>query len=415
MYSVFVPILYFSLTWISMTQAQIPAHTCPLIKNTNYFRLSIEDYQCIFTDLNLSDSTTNFNIKTQVPLPNITSLEVRSSNIPSVTSIWCSQLPYIQQILMYSNKIQEIVEDAFVPCVQLKFIDLSENQLKNIPQNIFAHNTNLMEIVIAYNDLVSIHPDQFRGLVNLTLLRLTHNSIKEFSFNLLRDLKQIRIVELYKNSLYDLDVETVTYMSAPFLERVAFENDNFLCERYRNMKLYFETALKIRVTEPSAALETDQQAKCLDEQSWIQAVKQSTDWPAELIISKVVKNQPQGVYNILYELHNQKIDLDYRMIITNRFVDQFMDKITLINAKLGEQASHDKNISFYFTTIIALLSTLITLSLATCLIMYMNKGTLKKGIARVEKKEKTEGRTQVNEAKIQIKPPILPKPTVETK
>lgn len=364
----------FSLTRILVTQAQTPVElACQSLKNSNHFRLSINDFKCYFVDQDFSDKTKTFKIIPEAPLLNITSLEVRSSEITSLTSNWCNELPYIQEALITGNTIEEIQEDAFVPCIELKFIDLSFNKLTTLPPNLFVTNTRLMEIVMSNNDLVTIHPDQFKGLSKLTMLKLGYNKIRVFSFDLLRDSKKIFEFEIFKNDLYDLEVEEVTYKSAPDLERIAFESNNFHCDRYRNMKLYFEAKLSLRVKEPTAKLEKDEEPKCLDEQTWIAAVKENTNWSAELIVSKLTRNHFPGVYSAFHALEKQNAELGHDITDTKRIVDQLSYLIKQINKRLIKQESYDKDVSFYFTTIIALFCTLITLSLATCLIMYMNK------------------------------------------
>lgn len=367
MFLIFIPLF---CIFLGESQAQSQQLHCQLLRNSNAFRLSLEDFKCFFRELSVLE-TIDFSIKTDAPVQNITGLEVISSNFSSLTSNWCLQLPFTVEILIYSNKIEAIQEDAFVPCTKLKYLDLSENSLTTLPANMFHGNPLLTEISITFNAFLTfIDQNLFRESKKLTVLRLGSNGIENFSFQWLP--KTIKHVEIYKNNLYDLEIEAITYKSLPFLEKVSFENDNLHCTRYRNIKNFFETKLKVLVKEFSG------DAKCLDDETWLTKVKQNTNWTSELILTKMLKNNFPEIHRDIASLKQEHLDLEDDMQATKNLVNQFMDMIKTINGRLVEQASHDKDISFYFTTIIALFCTLIALSLATCLIMYMNKGDLSK-------------------------------------
>ena len=99
----------------------------------------------------------------------------------SITHIpvgYFQNLPNLGSIVIYTNLISEIGDNAFSAVPSVTFINLDNNKLEIVNKSMFAGLPNLQELKLNYNLIHTVQMDSFKDNTALTKLWLFANSLE---------------------------------------------------------------------------------------------------------------------------------------------------------------------------------------------------------------------------------------------
>lgn len=193
----------------------------------------LETY-CVLNGLRLTKHQKTFTVREEDKPETITDLEIsHTSSIPILTSNLCEVFPNLTSLVIETfrqHKLEEIEEDTFVECKNLKKFHLRANSLRVLENNLLNRNLALIEISISDNRLETLPETLFHNLENLRWLFLNGNHLKQIPVEAFKDLKKVEWLDLHGNQLIDLNIEQLLpYM--PKLERINLRDNDFECVR----------------------------------------------------------------------------------------------------------------------------------------------------------------------------------------
>lgn len=190
----------------------------------------LEDY-CLLNNLRLTRSQKIFAVK---DAENVKHLEISPTcSIPVLTSNLCEVFPLLETLVIdtfRSHKLDEIEEDTFLQCKNLRKLHLRSNSLRILEENLLNQNLALVEISISDNQIETLPDTFFHNLTSLQWLFLNGNQLKQIPVEALRDLKKVEWLDLHSNQLSELDIDLLL-SHMPKLERINLRDNDFECVR----------------------------------------------------------------------------------------------------------------------------------------------------------------------------------------
>ena len=146
----------------------------------------------------------------------------------------------VKSLILNSNLIDKIENDAFYNMRCLQNLILSFNYLTEIRKNNFNYMYNLVHLNLSNNRISYIETDSFENLDNLLILDLSFNEFYAIENNIFIGLKNLEALYLYSKYSIRLNMNSFAYLiqiSNIFLNASIFRtNSNNLCVLTRSFE-----------------------------------------------------------------------------------------------------------------------------------------------------------------------------------
>lgn len=137
---------------------------------------------------------------------NLESLTLTGTQITSLPSTICKQLPNLQVLDLSYNWIEQL--PSLYDCRKLQKLDLHHNKINEIQQDTFWQLTALRSLDLSWNKIAFIHPESFISSPSLIKLDLTFNLLTSLPLSGLSGLTHLKVTG--NQALQDLlPVETL--------------------------------------------------------------------------------------------------------------------------------------------------------------------------------------------------------------
>lgn len=181
----------------------------------------------------------------------VTKVAFDSSTMPTFTDDICKAFANLEEIVVRSAKVEELIENALSNCPKLKILDFYTNQIKTIDESAFRYNENLEVVRLDSNKLENLPTNVFVNQINLTTLYLGDNQLSAFPAYLLQRNEKLQSLFIHSNHLLDLDYKRlIEYL--PNLKTVEYNANQFSCAHVVEMNAGF-TAVGVSLGTASVA------------------------------------------------------------------------------------------------------------------------------------------------------------------
>ncbi|KAF7998021.1 hypothetical protein HCN44_009419 [Aphidius gifuensis] len=109
---------------------------------------------------------------------------------------------------LHNNPLDD-VDEPFLDCKSLTYLDLSNCGIKKLHNSFFNNTTKLNKLDLSGNPLIKIQPGPFDNLLNLEYLKLNNCSINYIDSRSFKNLESLRELELSNNSLSSINWTSV--------------------------------------------------------------------------------------------------------------------------------------------------------------------------------------------------------------
>lgn len=199
---------------------------------------------CYLKGIQLTKTETEFTIES-IDRLTVQTIFVDESIIPIVSSSFCNSLPNLINIYINAAQVEEIQQDAFLPCQSLEFIDLHQNKIKQIPENLFSNSTKLQYLFLHSNYIRELPENLFINTPELNGISLGDNKLQNVPFEALRTNQKLQSLLIHTNDILTFDAERVV-KQFPNLNLVAFNNNLLSCEIHLEIVDWFiEKGLRV--------------------------------------------------------------------------------------------------------------------------------------------------------------------------
>ncbi|GFT53340.1 hypothetical protein NPIL_690811 [Nephila pilipes] len=156
--------------------------------------IHVEECKLIFSEpafsglessLNLLNVAQNTKIKSEerfalATLPKLTELRILSNGVRRVRDEWLNEkIPNVHTVVLDSNEISLIEDNAFSNLASLKIISLAENRIKIVKRSMFPQPaTQLTRIDLSYNQIETLPGNFFIEMSSLKEVVLSGNEIQ---------------------------------------------------------------------------------------------------------------------------------------------------------------------------------------------------------------------------------------------
>ncbi|GFR22204.1 hypothetical protein TNCT_726301 [Trichonephila clavata] len=137
------------------------------------------------TSLNFLNVAQNTRIKSEerfslAKLPKLTKLQILSNGLYRVRDDWLNEkIPNVHTVVLDSNEISVIEDNAFSNFASLTLISMSENRIKTVKRSMFPQPAlQLYRIDLSYNQIESLPGNIFTEMPSLKEVILSGNEIK---------------------------------------------------------------------------------------------------------------------------------------------------------------------------------------------------------------------------------------------
>ena len=121
----------------------------------------------------------------------------------------CISKEGLLEIILDSNQINGISEDAFHSCKELKHLKLSRNQVYQLEGGLFRTLSKLESIDLSENQIEKIPDAAFAGMVEVERVDLRDNGIVSIGERAFEGLNSLRFLYLERNRLATIDVNWI--------------------------------------------------------------------------------------------------------------------------------------------------------------------------------------------------------------
>lgn len=135
----------------------------------------------------------------------------------------------LEELFLQDNKIEELVEAAFSPLVNLKYLRLSRNAIKDIHVKAFKNLANLKFLRMVQNVIEMLPEHVFDDLKSLEYLDISYNKIKVLPARLFENLKKL---DEFNASVNDLRSINIDFMNVTSLNRIILKGNVCLDDSY---------------------------------------------------------------------------------------------------------------------------------------------------------------------------------------
>lgn len=231
---------------------------------------------CFLIDITTNETFPYFEpTSTEDPL-NVTTIDVRSSTIPLLTSEFCKVFPNTNHLNIFECSLRKIMDGALNLCKNLTHFNIFKNELTEVSPYLFTNNPEMIEISFQFNNLTYLDVKLFEPIQKLVRLILGNNLLIHLDLREMPLLQNLTELYIDGNNLLDLDEQAVVE-KFPNLINFAF-NENLL--ECRNLNLLTEVVKDKNITligfvprkriSPFSFVE-EQGMKCLDRNEHLRA------------------------------------------------------------------------------------------------------------------------------------------------
>ena len=114
--------------------------------------------------------------------------------------------PYLHEISLVENKIEEIAFDTFYDFPGLQVLDVQNNKLKSLAPNLLTNSQFLNNLNIRHNEITALHPDLFKNCPNITCLLAEFNQIEEIHEDLFKNNPKMTFIKMSNNKIRNIQV-----------------------------------------------------------------------------------------------------------------------------------------------------------------------------------------------------------------
>lgn len=155
-------------------------------------------------------------------------------NVPIISSGICDAFPNLKGFFAAVVNAEEIEENSFQGCKNLRVIELSWNKFIKFERNTLRGLSNLTRLRLGGGKNVSIIDLDLTDSKQLIELKLCNLNISELSTDVISEQKNLEELQLWSNNLFDLNVEAILQY-APHLQVISLADNNFKCTRLREI------------------------------------------------------------------------------------------------------------------------------------------------------------------------------------
>lgn len=130
-----------------------------------------------------------------------------SSHINVIPTKICKQFKNLQEIILNSDRIEQLTQNTFSNCRNLVKISLEANRIHTIHKDTFDELSTLTHLYLSNNLITKLNKDTFKNLKQLQILFLSNNDFKTLNPEILENLKQLRQLNLNRLRLSSLSDE----------------------------------------------------------------------------------------------------------------------------------------------------------------------------------------------------------------
>lgn len=274
--TIFLRVIFFIyITSTTMADLNLPYEMCSeLYKRPNV---------CVLRQLHYTMIDFEFNLHFGM---NVIKMHILNSTIPKLGNFGiCKALRssdddtnhflQIEEIYMVEVGLTEFSIETFAGCENLEVLQLQHNRIQKFGRWL-KKNHNLVVIDLSYNLIDSIEEDAFESMKKLQELFLSGNYLKHFSAKLIIGCESLEVLQLDSNDLLDLNEKKIVE-NIPKLRRITLTNNQFRCERVKNIldafrpgiiNFKYEGELRKRIITPTEVVNS---IHCLPEIPWAAA------------------------------------------------------------------------------------------------------------------------------------------------
>ena len=203
--------------------------------------LIIESMEKLEYIINVSESITYLDLNTlyiennnpdkvfsRLFLPNLIYLRVNYNEFESLKVHWFRGMKYLQELILFSNCLENLNFCRFNKLTHLEKLDISMNQIEKLDEGVFSKLKRLKWLDLSKNPILELGSNKFVGLKNLETLFLNDindkkkfNRIDKDAFNGLTNLKNL---SLEKNHLKYIDSKAFSH--TPKIKELSFNYNN---------------------------------------------------------------------------------------------------------------------------------------------------------------------------------------------
>ncbi|EDV49965.1 chondroadherin [Drosophila erecta] len=149
----------------------------------------------------------DFTMKDLYPLPYLTSLQLRRSNLMELHREHFSKWPKMKILVLGGNNITRLSDECFKGLPELWLLSLPGNGIRGLPWGVFETLPELLHLDLSGNRIENLPENIFSGVPKLEMLLLNGNPLTVISSTSLIPLRNLRLLDLsYCGPLPDLSL-----------------------------------------------------------------------------------------------------------------------------------------------------------------------------------------------------------------
>ncbi|XP_005110108.1 uncharacterized protein LOC101856934 [Aplysia californica] len=162
---------------------------------------------------------------------NILTLDLSTNFLPVLANQSFISYPFIGQLMLRNNSIQQIEDRAFQRLSNLRVLDLSNNLLAGVPATpLRTVSTSLVQLVLSGNKIYTVPSGAFSQLVNLKHLDLSGNSIFNIDHGAFANLRAMEVFKIHRNALKSLPHDAFDAFPAERVSQVQLYDNRWFCD-----------------------------------------------------------------------------------------------------------------------------------------------------------------------------------------
>lgn len=146
-------------------------------------------------------------------------ITLSNNKLQTIQSNTFEKLPQLEDLNLSNNLLTTLEKDWFIDCDKLIRIRLYYNKIKKIDGNMFnnVNPQNYMNILMGSNQIEEIDNEAFAKMSHISELTLHENLIKEFNENLLEKAKDVLLLDLGNNKIQCVSEKLLNKCGSIFL------------------------------------------------------------------------------------------------------------------------------------------------------------------------------------------------------
>lgn len=137
---------------------------------------------------------------------NLKSLWISYQTIKLIDSQDFIGLTKLEELDLYSNRIEFLPEDAFLDLFELNVLNLSKNEIKNFPEKIFNSLKKLRQIYFRDNNIEYLPKNLFADNLELVTVQAHNNHLKVVDADF-TDFGKLKVLDLRDNECVNIRAE----------------------------------------------------------------------------------------------------------------------------------------------------------------------------------------------------------------